>query len=484
MNIDKLSVPPYDNFAFQHEEGKAPAAEHPTLYKNPQEGPPSYTSVVAPSTINTHWSTPAPPAALAAAPVQGKGRRWWRPILWVCLIVFITLALTGIFCWYFFSHQCLQGISCRPGGKCLSRSQWCDSVIDCPDGEDEAHCIRLHGTEFLLQSYSSENQAWMPVCAENWTHRHSRVACQQLGYRSQDYVTYSESSVGLLGSRGFVKLDSKNDFNKHIHAHLSYSQKCSGKAVKLHCIDCGKSSSPPNTRIVGGTKAVNGAWPWQVSLQIQGHHVCGGSIIGSSWILSAAHCFNTLSNRRLWTVRAGDISLSKMSSTAANTVKKIISHEGFDSQTFNNDVALLKLDTPLTFTETVRPVCLPNTGVDLSTPRQAWITGWGDTRTSDPFPDILNQAQVEIYSRETCNRPQVLDGSVFETMFCAGKLRGGVDTCQGDSGGPLVVEEDNVWWLAGDTSWGIGCALRNKPGVYGNISHFIDWIHHQIQQDN
>lgn len=126
---------------------------------------------------------------------------------------------------------------------------------------------------------------------------------------------------------------------------------------------------------------------------------------------------------------------------------------------------------------------------------------------SDPFPDILNQAQVEIYSRETCNRPQVLDGSVFETMFCAGKLRGGVDTCQvsrihictrrlcllgcdwlslcvlqGDSGGPLVVEEDNVWWLAGDTSWGIGCALRNKPGVYGNISHFIDWIHHQIQQ--
>lgn len=126
-----------------------------------------------------------------------------------------------------------------------------------------------------------------------------------------------------------------------------------------------------------------------------------------------------------------------------------------------------------------------------------------------PSPDILNQAQVAIYSRETCNRRQVLDGSVTQTMFCAGELQGGVDTCQvrhtrtctstrrrcvlvcdwlswcvlqGDSGGPLVVKDENMWWLAGDTSWGIGCAEINKPGVYGNISHFIDWIHQQLQQ--
>lgn len=106
------------------------------------------------------------------------------------------------------SYQCWQGKSCRRGGKCLSRSQWCDSVIDCPDREDEAHCsktrlsccrsvisaacwvfkyvflpVRLHGTEFLLQSYSPENQGWMPVCAENWTHQHGRAACEQMGYK-------------------------------------------------------------------------------------------------------------------------------------------------------------------------------------------------------------------------------------------------------------------------------------------------------------
>lgn len=131
---------------------------------------------------------------------------------------------------------------------------------------------------------------------------------------------------------------------------------------------------------------------------------------------------------------------------------------------------------------------------------------------SGPSPDKLNQAQVTIYSQETCNRREVLDGQVTESMFCAGKLKGGVDTCQvslmhaclqhtptnactsmltwerssscvlqGDSGGPLVVKERNVWWLAGDTSWGIGCAWKNKPGVYGNITYFIDWIHQQMQ---
>lgn len=57
--------------------------------------------------------------------------------------------------------------------------------------------------------------------------------------------------------------------------------------------ECGESSAAPSTRIVGGTEAANGAWPWQVSLQIQGQHVCGGSIIGRQWILSAAHCFQT-----------------------------------------------------------------------------------------------------------------------------------------------------------------------------------------------
>lgn len=152
-----------------------------------------------------------------------------------------------------------------------------------------------------------------------------------------------------------------------------------GNLLHFPCLGCGVSSKAPSSRIVGGTEAVNGAWPWQVSLQIRGQHVCGGSIISSVWILSAAHCFEkwdncphhllksndwillldfllaSLVNPRysspnLWNVKSGDISLLKMSSSVGKTVTKIISHKRYDPKTNDNDIALLKLSSPLTYT--------------------------------------------------------------------------------------------------------------------------------------
>uniref|UniRef100_A0A3B3X0X9 Peptidase S1 domain-containing protein n=1 Tax=Poecilia mexicana TaxID=48701 RepID=A0A3B3X0X9_9TELE len=268
---------------------------------------------------------------------------------------------------------------------------------------------------------------------------------------------------------------------------LIISRKPEGKSIcgePLFSTFTQKGRMRVSGRIVGGTEAVNGAWPWQVSLQIYSQHVCGGAIISPSWILSAAHCFKPFSDPKIWAATYGDVYLPDLQ--PRRSVKRIICHQDFDTKTNAYDIALVKLNRPIIFTrKTVRPVCLPNAGLQVNSSSEAWITGWGFAififYFSGPSPDILHQAQVTIYSKDICNNRYVLHGKVTKTMFCAGKLQGGVDSCQGDSGGPLVVKTGNVWWLIGITSWGYGCGLRTKPGMYTNVSFFREWIHKQMQ---
>ncbi|XP_074528587.1 transmembrane protease serine 2, partial [Halichoeres trimaculatus] len=478
----------YDNMGFQSDGLRPPPynQKHGVYPHIPQDTP-SYVSVTPKPVINTHQTvTPVTPATPQRMGQKKGGKKCpWKTMMCATLCVLAILGVVALLLWYFLYYQCLLGRSCSNGGKCLSLSQWCDGVQDCPKGEDESRCFRLNGRNSMLESFSRDSHKWMPVCAENWDDSHGRSVCEQMGYRRQDYVSFTETSAGSLASGGYVKLKSESEQSSRIQSKLTYSKSCSTRVVSLQCIECGKSLKGPSSRVVGGTEAVVGAWPWQVSLQVYPHqHICGGSIISPDWILSAAHCFQGHNSVALrWRVLYGDVSLKRLSYTASSAVSKIISHEKFDPTTNDNDIALLKLTRPLKFSSRVKPVCLPNVGVDLSAERQAWITGWGALRSSGPGPDILNQAQVTIYSRETCNQPRVLDGEVTETMICAGKLEGGVDTCQGDSGGPLVVKEGDVWWLAGDTSWGIGCALRNKPGVYGNVTYFLDWVYTHMKND-
>ncbi|XP_018604077.1 transmembrane protease serine 2-like isoform X2 [Scleropages formosus] len=465
-------------YGFQQEGGRPPP------YNPAIGGYPPFT-LQYPSNL-PQYSPQAIPIHNIAAPelLEPTLNRTGQKRKYMCIVtsvvcVVLLLAVVAILLWYFLYFRCVFGMSCGDGG-CISVSQWCNGVKDCPLGQDETQCFRLYGSSSVLQAYSTQSRSWKMVCAAGWNDAFGRAACEQIGYDRQSYVGYEMTTVNQ-DLDGYLTLLPQATPQNLLHSCLVLYTTCSvGRLVALHCIDCG-SRVISDSRIVGGQVAKPGAWPWQVSLQVQREHLCGGSIITPYWIVTAAHCVEGISSPSNWTVYAGRLSLSDMYRSVGNSVSLIVSNK-YNSNTKNNDIALMKLRNPLTMSNVVKPVCLPNAGLNFTAPRQCWVSGWGATYSGGSVSQVLKEVQVSLIDRSTCNSPSVYSGEITDTMICAGRLQGGVDSCQGDSGGPLVTEENHLWWLVGDTSWGYGCAVRNKPGVYGNVTVFLRWIYEQMQK--
>ncbi|XP_061765388.1 uncharacterized protein LOC133558198 isoform X6 [Nerophis ophidion] len=245
---------------------------------------------------------------------------------------------------------------------------------------------------------------------------------------------------------------------------------------------CG--TSPLNTRIVGGEDAQEGSWPWQVSLQDLGNHVCGGSLINKEWVMSAAHCFFS-TNTFGWSVSLGRQNLQgNNTNEVSRTVDTIILHPNFDTFSFDNDIALLRLSSPVTFTDYIRPVCLAASSSNFISGTDSWVTGWGTVQEGVllPFPQTLQEVEVPIVGNRQCNCLND-ESSITDNMICAGLLEGGKDACQGDSGGPMMSQQDSIWIQSGIVSFGVGCARPNLPGVYARVSSYQSWINSHISSD-
>ncbi|KAF4026120.1 hypothetical protein G4228_018325 [Cervus hanglu yarkandensis] len=262
------------------------------------------------------------------------------------------------------------------------------------------------------------------------------------------------------------------------------TQASSGYSLRLCKRGDSRVCTAKRTRIVGGTDASWGEWPWQVSLQVKlraQSHLCGGSIIGRQWVLTAAHCFDGLLLSNIWRIYGGILNLSEITTeTSFSQVKEIIVHPNYKVSEGSHDIAIIKLEAPLNFTDLQKAICLPSKDDTKPVYTDCWITGWGFTEEKGKIQNTLQKANIPLISNEECQK-SYRDYKITKQMICAGYKEGGKDACKGDSGGPLVCQHEETWHLVGITSWGEGCARREQPGVYTKVAEYMDWILEKTQ---
>ncbi|XP_058060802.1 uncharacterized protein LOC131211351 [Anopheles bellator] len=237
-------------------------------------------------------------------------------------------------------------------------------------------------------------------------------------------------------------------------------------------------------RIIGGKTSRRGQWPWQVAILNRFKEAfCGGTLVSSRWILTAAHCVR----KRLF-VRLGEHNLQQSDGSEIEfRVELSIKHPRYDKKTVDNDVALLKLPREVERSAFIGYACLPERYQALPTGHTCTIIGWGKKRHNDDAgTDVLHEAEVPVVPNERC-RAVYHDYTITKNMFCAGHKRGRIDTCAGDSGGPLLcrdaAKQNSPWTIYGITSFGDGCGKQNKFGIYTKVPNYVDWIWSVINCD-
>ncbi|XP_051980943.1 transmembrane protease serine 2-like [Xyrauchen texanus] len=251
------------NYGFQHEEQRppqyAPSSDLPPQYQNTSPSNPSDRYSPAQSLnqyipqkgpVKTH-STTTPGFHHVVNKVPRK-RIWPYVVGTVITLLVIAVVVIAALLWYFGMFNC-QERRCTADQQCISHSQWCNGVPDCPSGEDEAHCFRLYGSDFILQMYSYESRKWENVCSSGWNKNLGRQACEEIGYSSDTYVGYNSMSSRALLDNTMVKTDflSSSNLNMSTRSFLIKSSDCpSNSVVALKCTGKRISFSISSTREV------------------------------------------------------------------------------------------------------------------------------------------------------------------------------------------------------------------------------------------
>jgi len=280
-----------------------------------------------------------------------------------------------------------------------------------------------------------------------------------------------------------------------------------GRSILSNPETCGIPYTP--TRVVGGEDAELGQYPWLVNLGFKRGsnpkllYKCGGSLVGKRWVLTAAHCVTKLpANFVLAGVRVGEHDLSKTEDCSGNMcsdppqnfdIAEVIFHADYGKpHSFQNDIALIKLDREVIENEFVSEVCLPwwdesenyLSGRFGGEEAPVEVAGWGATTRRGGRPaQILQYLGVNVTDGEKCREIYAeRGGTLTDKQICAGG-EPGKDSCVGDSGSGLMrslqrpgdfIERSQ---LIGVVSFGPRlCGTRGVPGVYSRVNSYLPWI--------
>ncbi|XP_046446264.1 transmembrane protease serine 9-like isoform X3 [Daphnia pulex] len=241
-------------------------------------------------------------------------------------------------------------------------------------------------------------------------------------------------------------------------------------------------------KIVSGENARLGQWPWQVTLQEKTRrgyfHKCGASLLSKDWVITAAHCLSNVQPESLL-VRMGGIDFASVEDKWIESRVQPVQHPQFNIHTQANDIALLKLLTPLVaYQSSTLPICLPDKDMEFDGD-QSFVSGWGRLGEKSPISTRLQYVGVPIINNTECQKIyQSIHKKIDRQSICAGYPEGLKDSCEGDSGGPMMVYKRGRWVLAGIISWGVGCARPNQPGVSTRVTEFLDWIQSTLDGDS
>ncbi|KAH0950217.1 hypothetical protein HN011_005891 [Eciton burchellii] len=351
-------------------------------------------------------------------------------------------------------------------------------------GNQSGHCS--HSNECGLDDFRSNfsrfmdymciiEQTYVGVCCPD------SILAVKSGRARLDDLAGMLPAIANIEDDKLEKTDEKASISHEITDEMTWQTEVNSSAAKeamrkpRRPRGCG-TTTKMKLRIAGGQPADPKEWPWMAALLREGTiQYCGGVLITDRHVLTAAHCVYEFNPRDI-TVRLGEYDFTKSDETRALDfmVTEIRIHRDFRYNTYENDIAIVKIHRPTIFNSYIWPICLPPIQQTFEN-KDAIVTGWGTQYYGGPASTVLMEVVVPVWPQEKCVRS--FTQRIVNTTMCAGAHNGGRDACQGDSGGPLLHQLANGKWVnIGIVSWGIRCGEPGYPGVYTRVSSYLDWI--------